>query len=219
MPDKHKTSKDISIVIPAYNEELILERNAIRLWNYFNSVLNDPWELVIADNGSTDKTGEVGYNLSKRIHNIRYLRIDEKGIGIALKKAWASCSSYALCYTDADLPYKLEEVRALCKAIFAGYDIAVGSRYIKGGRYDTTLGRKILSRLYSYWLRLLLSCSFSDHCGTKAIKRESSLSFFLYSIIMIGFLEQNCFYGLRKRVIRLRRFQFTLTMILHVLVQ
>lgn len=167
--------KDLSIVVPAFNEELILERNVNRLVKFFQPLLDCPWELIIADNRSTDKTAEIGRRLAESVNGVRYIYTDRKGVGAALKKAWSSCSSDILCYTDLDLPFPLENLYTLCETISAGYDIAIGSRYVKGGSYHTNMGRKFLSRLYSYWLKILFSCKFSDHCGIKAIKREAFL--------------------------------------------
>lgn len=169
---KCNLTENISIVVPVFNEELILEKNVSRLVEYFSSVLNCDWELIIADNASTDKTGEIGRKLAADIERVRYVYTDKKGVGAALKTAWSKSYFDILCYTDVDLPFPLESLRSLCKAISEGYDIAIGSRYVEGGYYKVNPGRKILSRLYGYWLKMLFSCKFSDHCGTKAIRKN-----------------------------------------------
>jgi len=163
---------NITVVVPVFNEGLILEKNVRRLVEYFNSVLHCDWELIIADNASTDKTEEIGRRLAAEIDRVRYVYIERKGVGAALKTAWSTSSFDILCYTDVDFPFPLESLNSLCAAISDGYDIAIGSRYVKGGIYKVNLGRKILSRLYSHWLKMLFSCKFSDHCGTKAIKKK-----------------------------------------------
>jgi len=166
------TMDNISIVIPVFNEELILEKSVSQLLTFCNSFLDCDWELIIADNASTDMTGEIGRRLAANIDRVKYVHTDRKGVGAALKMAWASSSYDLLCYTDVDLPFPLESLFDLCKAVSNGHDIAIGSRYANGGSYKVNLGRKILSKLYSYWLKIMFSCKFSDHCGTKAIKKK-----------------------------------------------
>lgn len=174
-PAKCSFKDDITIAVPVFNEELILEKNVRRLVAYFHSVLPCEWELVIADNASTDKTGEIGRRLAETIDHVRYVYTEKRGVGAALKRAWATSTFDILCYTDVDLPFPLESLIELCQAIYEGNDIAIGSRYVKGGVYKASLGRKILSRLYSYWLKMLFSFKFSDHCGTKAIRKKAFL--------------------------------------------
>ena len=166
------TMDNASIVVPVFNEELILEKSIYKLLTFCNSFLDCDWELIIADNASTDMTGEIGRRLAANNDRIKYLHTDKKGVGAALKMAWASSSFDVLCYTDVDLPFPLESLIEQCKAVSNGHDIAIGSRYVAGGYYNVNLGRKILSKLYRYWLKIMFSCKFNDHCGTKAIKKK-----------------------------------------------
>lgn len=167
-----QTMDNISIVFPVFNEELILEKSVHQLLTFCHSFLDCDWEIIIADNASTDMTGEIGRGLAATIDRVKYVHTDRKGVGAALKLAWASSSYDLLCYTDVDLPFPLESLIDLCEAVSNGNDIAIGSRYANGGSYKISLGRKILSKLYSYWLKIMFSCKFSDHCGTKAIKKK-----------------------------------------------
>jgi len=162
----------VSIVLPVFNEENIVQRSTEHVARFLSSLPHPDWNLVIADNGSTDKTRERGQELAAMMHRVSYLRTERKGVGAALRMAWVSSLSDVLGYVDADLPFRLETFDAMWRALQEGYDIATGSRYVEGGGYETTWLRKVLSRLHSYWMQLLFGCKFSDHCGIKAIKRQ-----------------------------------------------
>ena len=165
-------NKSISVVLPVYNEEEILERSVKTLVDFASARFDSRWELVIADNFSTDRTSEIGRDLEKRYDRVRYVRIDQKGVGAALKGAWGASSSDILSYIDADLPFPLETLCELCGEVEKGYDIAIGSRYVRGGNYEINLPRKILSRIFRCWIRVLFSVNFHDSCGIRAMKRD-----------------------------------------------
>ena len=81
--------KSADIVIPVYNEEEELENNIYNLKDFLERNLTDwQWQIVIADNASTDKTQEIGENIASKQFKIKYLRLSEKGRGRAIKKAW-----------------------------------------------------------------------------------------------------------------------------------
>jgi len=166
----------ISIIIPCYNEEKILERNVNVLMNFLLKNFNYNWEIVIADNGSTDKTLEVAKNLSKKYESISYVHLNEKGRGRALKKCWLERNADILSYMDVDLSTNLESFPKLIEKIDNGADIAIGSRLIKGANTKRNLKREILSRGYNILIKILLGTKFSDaQCGFKAINKKAAI--------------------------------------------
>ena len=79
----------IHITFPVLNEEARLADTVARTLIYCNSNDVPIYELCIADNGSTDRTPQIGRALAERYANLRYLRLVERGFGLALKSAWA----------------------------------------------------------------------------------------------------------------------------------
>ena len=78
----------IDIVIPVYNEEQDLPRSILILTDFLKTNVINPWQIVIADNASTDSTRSVSEMLCERYPGVNYLYLPQKGRGRALKAAW-----------------------------------------------------------------------------------------------------------------------------------
>ncbi len=162
----------ISVVIPVYNEEKQLEssvKNVLEICkkNYRN------FEIIIADNASTDKTRGISKKLSDSYKEVRYIYLGQKGRGLALKKAWSTADTDIMCYMDVDLSTDLKHLKQLTDAIENGYDISFGSRLKKNSEVKRLLKRNILSKGYNILLKIFFDVKFDDaQCGFKAINRK-----------------------------------------------
>ncbi len=163
----------LSIVLPIYNEESVLESNVLRLRSYMKSAFKCKWEIVIADNFSTDQTPSIGQKLAESYSEVKYLRIDRKGVGIALKTAWDSSRADVQCHVDGDLPFDFDDIKRVIQAAQEGYDVCFGSRFAVGSFTDAKPLRRYLSIVFHYWIKLLFSYEYSDICGIKAVRREA----------------------------------------------
>lgn len=166
----------INITVPAYNEELLLADSIRRLSAFAQRALPWPYEIVIADNGSIDRTLEIARNLTAENAHVRVLHLDRKGRGRALKTAWLGSSADVLCYMDADLSTDLEHLPALLDALVTrGYDLAIGSRLLRPELTTRCFKRELTSRGYNSLVHGLLHTHFSDtQCGFKAITRQAA---------------------------------------------
>jgi glycosyltransferase involved in cell wall biosynthesis len=166
------------------------------------------WSIVIADNGSTDGTQRAALDLCQEFATVRYLRLEQRGRGRALRRAWTESAADVVAYMDVDLSTGLEHLRPLVDAIAVqGYHIAIGSRLLPDSRVvDRTLKREITSRGYSLLFRLMFFTSFRDaQCGFKAISRLAADNlaplvqdngWFFDSELLI--LAQKCGYRIRE---------------------
>lgn len=164
----------LCVVVPVYNEEKDLPVNVPRLKSFMEETMSPyDWEIVIADNASTDKTPKIARDFAKD-KRIKYLRLEQKGRGRALKKAWSLSKKEILSYMDVDLSSDLSYFLKLIKSIENGADIAIGSRLAKGARViGRTPIRETMSRGYSFLFRSLFRTKFKDaQCGFKAIKKD-----------------------------------------------
>ena len=93
----------IDIVIPVYNEEQALPRNILILTDFLKSNVINPWQIIIADNASTDSTRSVSEMLCERFSGVNYLYLPQKGRGRALKAAWKESTADIVSYMDVDL--------------------------------------------------------------------------------------------------------------------
>ena len=160
------------------NEEHSLPRCIATLDEHLTSGPADDWDwnITIADNGSQDATPEVGRQLSNEYPNVRLTRLEQRGRGRALKKAWLESSADVRCFMDVDLSTRLESLGPLVDAIAKeGYGVAIGSRLLPQSRVEgRTLKREFVSRAYNALIRLMFPRkTFRDaQCGFKAVSRE-----------------------------------------------
>jgi glycosyltransferase involved in cell wall biosynthesis len=168
--------KKILITLPTYNEEKILKENTLRVYDFCQKNLSDfDWKILIADNGSVDKTVEIAEELSKNYPKISYFHLEEAGRGRALKKAWSEYEADIYTYMDIDLATDLNYFKDLIKAIaFEGYELATGSRLKKGASVRRSFLREISSRFYNFLLRIFFKgYKIKDsQCGFKAISKK-----------------------------------------------
>lgn len=169
-----KIKPAVDIVIPVYNEENALLANLPILHNYCQHNLGQyDWQIVIADNASTDRTAEV-VRIFTKWENISYVKLPQRGRGRALRKAWLSSKAGIVSYMDIDLSSNLDFFSSLLAALESGYDIAIGSRRAKGANVVGRTGlRKLMSWGLNFLLMMCFSVSFKDaQCGFKAVQRS-----------------------------------------------
>ncbi len=154
----------IEIAIPVLNEETHLEKQILKILFFINEKLADyNVSLVIADNGSTDKTTEIAKKLSLN-EKIRFISTKEKGVGRALKKAWTSSTADIVGYMDLDLATDINSLqKALDKLLYENYVIVNGSRYLPSSKIiNRKLHRGIISRMFNSFLKILFFSKITD---------------------------------------------------------
>ena len=162
----------VDIVIPVYNEEKDLPRSIDILTKHLRDHLENPWRVVIADNGSTDNTLSVAEMLTNKYTGVDCVHIPQKGRGRALRQAWLDSTADIVSYMDVDLSTDLTHFSQLVRAIEDGSHVAIGSRLKKGSRVKRSLKREFISRAYSTLIRLMFFTPFRDaQCGFKALSR------------------------------------------------
>jgi glycosyltransferase involved in cell wall biosynthesis len=165
--------KKILLVIPVYNEEEILPSSIKKLHLYMRRNIKEEWKILIANNGSTDRTLEIAKKLSDSLDNILVFSTSYKGRGNALKKAFTENNADIYAYCDVDLATDIKGLKTLFLQITNGYDISLGSRYIKGSNYNRNIKRLILSKGYNYFARLFFKTKITDfQCGFKAVNHK-----------------------------------------------
>ena len=171
-------SSSVSLVLPVLNEERGLASSTLRLHEYLAANLAGcDWRIVIADNGSTDSTPDVAMQLARDHERVGYLRIEQRGRGRALRKAWLERDADIRGYMDIDLSTELEAIPRLIRSIESGgYDVAIGSRLKRGAVVsDRSLLREVISRCYSLLFRTMFLTGFSDaQCGFKAVSARAA---------------------------------------------
>ena len=135
----------ISVVVPTYNEAATVPQLAARL---AAALPGRPWELIVVDDGSPDGTADIAERLAPGLP-VRVVRRPGKlGLASAVVDGFAAARGDLLVVMDADLSHPPETVPALVDAVEGGADLAVGSRYVRGGgTLDWPLRRRVVSRV------------------------------------------------------------------------
>ena len=164
----------VDVVLPVYNEEHVLERSVRSLHLFLTENLAHEWRIVIADNGSKDRTEEIGRRLASELENVEVMHIPEAGRGRALSRAWLASGADVLTYMDIDLSTDLSAFPRLVSAVAeGGYDVAAGSRLSPESETTRSLKREVLSRGFVLIINLLMGTKLRDtQCGFKAIRRD-----------------------------------------------
>ena len=168
-------SGTVDVVIPVFNEEKTLPRNIVILADYLKANLRNPWQIIIADNASTDNTRSVSETLCTRYSGINYLHIPQKGRGRALKAAWLDSTADIVSYMDVDLSTDLSHFPKLVESLEEGYHLAIGSRLSKESKITRSFRRGFISRTYNLMIKSMFFTGFPDaQCGFKAMTRETA---------------------------------------------
>jgi glycosyltransferase involved in cell wall biosynthesis len=170
--------KTLDVVIPVLNEARALADNVNALAAFLSNNLNDyEWAVVVADNGSTDATPSICQSLSEQDSRVRHVRLEQRGRGRALKRAWAESNADIVAYMDVDLSTDLSALPQTIAAVDGeGYDIAIGSRLKRGAQViGRSFKRELISRSYSLIFRAMFLAGFQDaQCGFKAVSRRAA---------------------------------------------
>jgi len=172
----------ISVILPAFNEEKIITKNATVV-NDFLSKEYDDYELIIVDDGSTDKTLELSNRLVEENENIKVVTYPfNRGKGAAVKAGVAEASGDCILFTDSDLAYNPKYLKELVEKLNDA-DMAIGSRYVLDGkkvnRAKYKIKRGIVSKCFIGYTNFILKTNQSDiQAGIKGFKKEVAKDIF-----------------------------------------
>ncbi len=162
----------LSIIIPAINEEDRIGKTLDEYAKFFPRS-----EIVIVNNGSTDKTAEVIDHYQRLYPNIKVLTYPRRlGKGGAVYAGFRKARGNVLGFIDADSAAGPEEFSKLVDIVRGRVsDVAIGSRYADDAVLVTPrpLGRQIPSRLFNVFVGLVFGLNLADtQCGYKVMRRE-----------------------------------------------
>ncbi len=163
----------VSIVIPVYNEEEILE-SAVRDIVAEADKLDMPYELIICENGSRDRTLEIGQDLSKVFPQVRAIHCPEPNYGAALKLGiLKAIGDNIVCF---EIDFWDGPFIEIAKVLLRKYDAVVGSKAAVGARDRRPLIRRLITYSFNLFLRIFFGFQGTDTHGIKAFRREKSIN-------------------------------------------
>ncbi|EJU23565.1 glycosyltransferase, group 2 family protein [Peptoanaerobacter stomatis] len=166
----------ISVIFPVLNEENRLEIGILKTIEYFKHIsYKINYEIIIVDNGSVDRTEELSKSILKKYNNIIYLKLKEKGVGLAFREGAKVSSGDIVGYMDIDISTDLNAMEITIREIVENnFDIVNSSRYLPNSKIiGRPLFRTITSKANIYLINRILKLTFTDYmCGFKFFKRE-----------------------------------------------
>lgn len=171
----------LSVCIPMYNESAVITDTAKRLTDCLDAHFGDDYEVIFADDGSTDGSADRVRALGlPRVRVVGYP--DNRGKGCAVRTAMLAANGEITLFTDADLAYGTDVI-ARAVEFFSGHpdrDVIVGSRNLeKDGYVGYTFWRRVASKAYIRVLCVVGGLKLTDsQCGFKAFRKDAAQAIF-----------------------------------------
>jgi len=171
-------SKELSIIIPAFNEEQRIIKSLNKVIDYLDKQ-KFKYEIIVVDDGSDDNTVKVleGYN-----ENVKTLILGENlGKGAAVRKGMLSAVGDIRLFSDADLSTPIHEIHKLIDKIKSGADVCIGSRALDRSmvKEHQPFYREFMGKTYNKFVQFLVFKGISDtQCGFKAFTKNAAESIF-----------------------------------------
>lgn len=164
----------LSIIVPSFNEQLRLPASLEKIAAYVNASRRST-EVLVVDDGSTDRTAEVAASFGDRIAHLRVLKNGEnRGKGYSVRHGMQEAFGETVLFSDADLSAPIEEADKLL-AQMDRYDVAIGSRAMDRSliKVHESAFREFAGIIFNKIVRIVLRLPFVDtQCGFKAFRRE-----------------------------------------------
>lgn len=147
----------LSIILPCYNEEAILETHVKKIQSYLEERASKYlWEILIINDGSKDKTGEIANSLAEKISAVRIIHHPTNfNLGKALQTGFCNSKGEIIVVLDIDLSYSVEHIDLMVnKLIETTADVVVASPYMKGGKVTAVpFFREFMSKIVNKFMR------------------------------------------------------------------
>jgi glycosyltransferase involved in cell wall biosynthesis len=159
---------DISLFFPVYRDErtvrTVTEKALVVLRD-----LAERYEVVIVDDGSPDRAGEIADQLAREYPEVSVIHHSvNRGYGAAIRSGLAHCQYEWICFTDGDDEYDVNDLRKLI-AVKDFYDLVITFRYVKAYSGD----RQLISWVYNKSLRALFHTNYRDiSTGLRLIRKS-----------------------------------------------
>ncbi len=172
----------VSIVIPCYNEEAILKTNLNTVIDYLKSEkFKYQWEIVLINDGSKDKTGEIAEEFAKQYSNLRVIHHPVNlNLGLALQTGFRHSKGDIIVVMDVDLSYSFEYIGQMVdKLLEKSADIVLASPYMKGGKVT---GVPFSRRVMSKWVNRIMRMAAQDKYHTYTAMVRAYRTSFIQSL-------------------------------------
>lgn len=168
----------VHLLFPVLNERLRLQSGIDQTMNYLKENVSIPYQLTILDNGSEDETPEIGRALAEKYPEVSYVRVGERGVGVAFRKGIEINECALVGYMDIDLSTDIKYLGRTIELFQSRPEL----EYVNGSRFakeSDTKGRKWYRKITSMGLVFLLKVVFHMKatdavCGFTFLRKETA---------------------------------------------
>lgn len=166
----------LSIVIPSYNEENNIRTGSLSGMVDYLKEQDYTWEILVIDDGSTDKTAELAEKFAKNHKNIKVLKEPHRGKGGTVISGMLKATGSIVVFDDMDQATPIDQLEKILPKFNEGYDVVIGSR---AGREGAPLIRKTMAYGFTVLRNVILQLPFKDtQCGFKAFTNDAGRKIF-----------------------------------------
>lgn len=190
----------LSIIIPAYNEENRLPGTLAEILTFLQNQTYG-YEILVVENGSSDRTLEIARDFAVRYPTVRALHEDGRGKGLAVRSGMLQASGEYRFICDADLSMPIQEVNRFIPPLMPHSDVVIASREAPGAvRYDEPAYRHVTGRLYNWVVQVMALPGLQDtQCGFKCFHAPVAEEIFPLQTITGWSFDVEVLYIARRR--------------------
>ena len=187
------------IIIPAYNEE----KNITGVIRGIKSIVPDVDILVINDGGK-DRTGEIVLELGERVVNLPY----NMGYGAALQTGFKYALNRGYRYAvqiDADGQHEINDIPKLLKVVLDGEgDVAIGSRFLNGGRYKSPIIRRVGMLVFGWLASVIIGQKVTDPTSGYQALNSNAIRFYASDYYPVDFPDADVIIMLHRAGLKIK---------------
>jgi glycosyltransferase involved in cell wall biosynthesis len=194
----------LSIVFPAHNEEKRLPRTLEQTAAFLQA---QPYsaEIIVVENGSTDRTLAVAEEHAARLPMLRVIYEEQRGKGRAVRRGMLAARGKYRFFCDVDLSMPITEINRFFPPQLEGAEIVIASREAPGSvRYNEPAYRHTTGRVFNWMVKTLALPGIEDsQCGFKCFSASAAEALFPLQTIMGWSFDVELLYAARRRGLRI----------------
>ncbi|MFX0011512.1 MAG: glycosyltransferase family 2 protein [Candidatus Hermodarchaeota archaeon] len=190
-------NRTISVIIPAFNEEESLRNSINVIYSYLTELVDINFEVLIIENGSTDKTAEIAHQLEKEFANVRAFSLKKASLGDAYRYGILKANGDMITAYPVDLAFSIDFIGKAYELIDK-YPIILGVRYQKQSKNERPLIRILISKIHTYLVNLLFHTHYNDIDCLKAYQASIGKKIVKFTSATGPFIEVELMYLIEK---------------------
>lgn len=197
--------QSISVVVPAFNEEKDLRTSIKIIHKYMTKLIGPNFEILIIENGSTDRTAEIAIELDKEFTNVKSFSLKKASLGDAYRYGVNIAKCDMIIAYPVDLAFSLEFIGKAFERINK-YPIILGVRFHQQSTNERPFIRILISRVHTFLVNLLFHTSYNDVDCLKAYRANVGKKIVKLTSATGPFIEVELVYLIEKLGIEFQEF-------------